>query len=71
MVEGKDDKAVTCLNSETGFGSLRIVKGVDRLLYISDADMEEGHQWLTIEYTIYIEIHLRIPIDLVDLEVEP
>jgi len=60
-----------CLNSETGFGSFRIVQGVDRLIYISDADMEEGHRGLTIEHSIYIEIHLRIPLDLVDLEVEP
>jgi len=44
MVEGNDDEAVTNLNSETGFGSLRIVKGVDRLIYISNTDMEEGHQ---------------------------
>jgi len=35
MVEGKDDKAVTYVNSETGFGSLRIVKGMDSLIYIS------------------------------------
>jgi len=44
MVEGMDDKAVTYVNSETDFGSLRIVKGVDRLIYISDTDMEEGHR---------------------------
>jgi hypothetical protein len=44
MVEGKDDKAVTYVNSETRFGSLRIVKGVDRLIYISDTDTEEGHR---------------------------
>jgi len=31
-------------NSETGFDRLRIVKGVDRLIYISDTDLEEGHQ---------------------------
>jgi len=36
MVEGKDDKVVMYVNSETGFGSLGIVKGVDRLIYISD-----------------------------------
>jgi len=42
-VSGKDDKAVTYENSETGFGTLRIVKGVDGLIYISDTDMEEGH----------------------------
>ena len=33
MVEGKNDYAVTYVNSETGFDSLRIVKGVDRLIY--------------------------------------
>jgi len=35
-------KAVTYENSETGFGSLTIVKGVDCLIYISDTDMQEG-----------------------------
>jgi len=44
MVEGKDDEAVTYVNSETDFGSLRIVQGVDRLTYISDTDMEKRHQ---------------------------
>jgi len=44
MVEGKDDKAVMYANSETGFDSLRIVKGEDDLIYISDTDMEEGHR---------------------------
>jgi len=43
MVVGKDDKTVTYVNSHTGFGSLRIVKGVDREIYISDTDMEEGN----------------------------
>jgi len=37
-------KAVTYENSTAGFGSLRIVKGVDHLIYISDTDMEEGHR---------------------------
>jgi hypothetical protein len=37
-------KAVTYENSETGLGSLRVVKGVDRLIYISDTNMEEGHR---------------------------
>jgi len=37
-------KAVTYENSEIDFGSLRIVKGVDHLIYISDTDMEEGHR---------------------------
>ena len=44
MVEGKDEKAVPYVNSETGFGSRRIVKGVDRIIYISHTDMEEGHR---------------------------
>jgi len=43
MVQGKDDEGVTYVNSEIGFGSLRIVKGVDRLIYISNAEMEERH----------------------------
>jgi len=41
MVEGKDDEAVMSVNSKIGFGSLRMVKGVDRLIYISDTDIEE------------------------------
>jgi len=44
MVEGKDDKAVVYVYSETGFGSLRIVQGVDRLIYISNTDREEGNR---------------------------
>jgi hypothetical protein len=44
MVEGKDDEAVTYVNSERGSDSLRIVKSVNRLIYISDTDMEEGYQ---------------------------
>jgi hypothetical protein len=44
IVDGKDDKAVMFVNSETGFGSLRIVKGVDRLIYISDTYMKEGYR---------------------------
>jgi len=43
MVECRDDMAVTYVKSEAGLGSLRIVKGVDSLIYISDTDMEEGH----------------------------
>jgi len=71
MVEGKDDQAVAYVNSETGFGSLRIVKGLDRLIYISDTDTEEGHRSHSIKNTIYLKIHLRMPIDLLDLEVWP
>ena len=71
MVEGKDDEAVMYVNSEAGFGSLRIVKGVDRLIYISDTHMEEEHRYSTIKQTIYIEIYLPIAIDLLDLEVKP
>jgi len=44
MVEAKEDKTVTYVNSETGFGSLRIVKGVDCLIYSSDTNMEEGYR---------------------------
>jgi hypothetical protein len=44
MVEGKDDEAVMNVNSKAGYRSLRIVKSVDHLIYISDADMEEGHR---------------------------
>jgi len=44
MVEAKDKKAVTYENSKAGFGSLRMVKGVDCLIYISDTDMEDGHR---------------------------
>jgi len=32
------------VNSETDLNSLRIVKVVDRLIYISDTDMEKGHR---------------------------
>jgi len=39
MVESKDYKAVTYVNAETGFASLRIVMGVDHLIYISNTDM--------------------------------
>jgi len=44
MIEAKDEVAITYVNSETGFGSLSIVKGADYLINISDTDMEEGHQ---------------------------
>jgi len=70
MVEGKNDEAVMNENSETGFDHLRIVESVDRLIYISDTDREEGHQSPTIQYTIYFKIYLRIPIDLLDQEVK-
>jgi len=43
-VEGKDDEAVTYVNPGIGFGSVRSVKGLDRLIYISDDDMEKGHR---------------------------
>jgi len=72
MVEAKDEEAVTYVNSETGFGSFTIVKGVDRVRYINDTDMEEGHQnQTTTEHTIYFKIHLRTPIDHLDLQVMP
>jgi len=41
MAEGNDDEAITYVNSETGLRSLRIVKGVDCVIYISDTNMEE------------------------------
>jgi len=44
MVEAKDDEAVTYVISESGFGSLLIVKGVDHVIYINDTNMEEEHQ---------------------------
>jgi len=44
MVEGKYDEAVMYVNFERGFRSVRIVKGVDCLKYISDTNMEEGHR---------------------------
>jgi hypothetical protein len=42
MVEGKDDQAVSYVNSESSFGCHMIVNGVDHLIYISDTDIEEG-----------------------------
>jgi len=72
MVEAKDEQAVTYVNSETGFGSFTIVKGVDRVRYINDTDMEEGHQkQTTTEHTIYFKIHLRTPNNHLDLQVMP
>jgi len=44
MVEARMTKAVTNENSVTDFDSLRIVKSVDRQMYISDTDKEEGHR---------------------------
>jgi len=70
IVEFKDDKGITYINTETGFDSLRIVKGVDHLIYISDTDMENGHRSFTIKYTICLYIDIQIPINLVDLEVQ-
>jgi hypothetical protein len=43
MVEGKYDEAVMYVISETGFGSLRIVKGVHHLMYMSDTHMGERY----------------------------
>jgi hypothetical protein len=43
MVEKKDDEAVTNVNSETGFGRFRIIKGLDCLIYICNTNREEGH----------------------------
>jgi len=44
MVQGNDDNAVTYLNSEAGLDSLRMVKAVDHLIYISDTDIKERHR---------------------------
>ena len=41
MVERKNGEAVMYASSETGFGSLRIVKRMDHLVYIREIDMEE------------------------------
>jgi len=71
MVEGKDDEAVMYGISEKGFGCLRIVTGVDRLIYNSGTNLEEGHRLSTIEHTIYSKICLQITIDLLDLDVNP
>jgi hypothetical protein len=71
MVEGKDDNAGMNVNSKAGFASLRIDKGVDSLIYISDTDMEEGHLQSTIQHKIYIKIYLRIRIAFLDQEVKP
>jgi len=65
-------KAVKYENSETGFGSLRIVKGVDRLIYINNTDTEEGHRF---QFYQNIQSTLRFIygylFDLLDLEVKP
>jgi len=67
MVEGEADEAVTYVNSNAGFGSLRIVKGVDRLIY-SHRYRHGGRTSMTISTP---KISLRIPIDLLNMEVEP
>ena len=43
MVEAEDEEPVMYVNSESGFRSLRIVKGVDCRIYISDTDLEEEY----------------------------
>jgi len=42
IVEDKHDEGVMYVNSKTGFGSFRIVKGLDHLIYIN-TEMEEEH----------------------------
>jgi len=42
MVEGKNYKAVINENSEMGYNSPSIVKGVDDLIYIGNTDQEEA-----------------------------
>jgi len=71
MVDDKDDQLLTYTNSKSGLGILRIVEGVNRVIYISDTEKEEGHHKPTIEYTIYIKLSLLIPIDFLNLEVKP
>jgi hypothetical protein len=44
MVEIQHEEADMYENSKRGVDSLRIDKGVDHLIYISDTDLEEGHQ---------------------------
>jgi hypothetical protein len=44
MVEGKDDEAVTSVNSEKRMGSFRNDKSVDCQIYISDSDKEKGYR---------------------------
>lgn len=39
----KNDEAVMYVNCETSFGSLRIVKGVNHLIYSSNTNTEKGH----------------------------
>ena len=43
MVDGKDDKAVMYVNSETGFGSHSILQGVDLSINMRDTNMRQGH----------------------------
>jgi len=71
MVEARMTKAVANENSKTCFGSLRIVKGVDRLIYIRILTWRKEIDNNSIKHTIYVQIYLRIPIDLLDLEVKP
>jgi len=70
LVEGKNDETGTDGNSETDFGSLRFMMGVYHPIYISDTEMEEKHWYHSINYTIYIQIYLLIPIDLLNLKVK-
>jgi len=44
MVESMDCEAVTYMTSETGFGSLRILKAVDCLIISRDTDVEDGRR---------------------------
>lgn len=70
-MEGNDDRAVTYVNSKTGFGSVRNVKSSDYLRNISDTDLEAGHRSDSIEQNIYIKIYLQIPSDHLALAVNP
>jgi len=41
MAEGKDEEVGTYVTSESGVGSLRSVKGVDCLIFISNTKMHK------------------------------
>lgn len=59
------------MNSKIGCGSVTIVQGVDHLICIGDTDIIEGHRYHTTECTINIKMYLQMPIDHLDLDIEP
>ena len=66
MVQANHDEAVTYVNSEGGFSSRRIVECVDCLIY-NQRYQHEGRTEITISTT---KIYLRMPIDILVLEVK-